>query len=577
MSSVSSKDQTEESPQAWSWSKRLTLSLPIFVILIGLLTSVSNATAVPWNNDPIDQSIETVDSDTSVKFANPSKVTLAKRGTYSVTERHATIDVKQKATGDTQHIHILIREPKGASGKLPGVVFMHGAGYGTAEDSFGDVASDLSSAGFVSAVIDKPVWNTSDANRDYPASAKAYDQVIDYLRELENVDSSTVGIYATSESTWISSYLLQSDHKVAFQILLSPMVHSPRHSLGFLAAQDFAMVGANPGYQSIVRRLFSADLDLFGLHNLDIDTLKPAAYAIPTFVAYGSKDVMTAQVDGAQTIMKLAHEADNWNVTIRNYPLANHVLRLGDEAQTNTPLVDSYENDMVDWAVGITHDLKQTTQLVTGATIKQSIAVPFDLRSRPTLTVYMLVIHAASLIFILATMLMWIVALVRKTRALIRRDSGHVLGFTHGFGEILVLITGTTLATLVLFFSGLAQVVYAVVKLVWGGAPATAGMIYWSWPVIQIVSTLVVWAWSRVFARLIEVASMRGLLRMPTMALIRGLIGHRQTRAKPPGASKSEVQPVIAYTRFGKALFVNTTIAMFCVLLLFAFWGLFIY
>ncbi|MFT8531441.1 alpha/beta hydrolase family protein [Bifidobacterium aquikefiri] len=576
MSCVSNQDQSAESSKVWSWSKRLTLSLPIFIIFIALLTSVSNATAVPWNNNPIDQSMETVDSDTSVNFANPQQLSLAQRGSYNVVERRATIDVKQSATGAKQHIHILIREPQGIRGKLPGIVFMHGAGYGTAEDSFGDVASDLSSAGFVSAVIDKPVWNTSDANRDYPASAKAYDKVIDYLRQLSNVDASNVGIYATSESTWISSYLLQSDHAVAFQILLSPMVHSPRHSLGFLAAQDFAMVGANPGYQSIVRRLFSADLDLFGLHNMDINTLKPAAYAIPTFVAYGAKDVMTAQVDGAQTIMKLAHEANNWNVTIRNYPLANHVLRLGDEAQTNTPLVDSYENDMVDWAVGVTHGLKQTSQLVTGATITQSIAVPFDLKSRPTLTVYMLVIHGAALIFILTTIIMWIVALIRKFRSLLRRDSRHILGFTHGFGGILILITGTTLATLVLFFSGLAQVVYAVVKLVWGGAPETAGMIYWSWPVIQIVSTLVVWAWSRVFARLIEVASIRGLLKIPTLATIRDFLlkRHRDNRHDQ---IKDQTLPVISYTRFGKALFVNTTIAMFCVLLLFAFWGLFIY
>lgn len=576
MSTVSNQDQASQSPQAWSWSKRLTLSLPIFVILIGLLTAVSNATTVPWNNNPTDQSIATLSADTSVRFSNPEKLALASRGSYPVTQRHITIDIKQPSTGAIQHIQVLIREPQGVSAKVPGVVFMHGAGYGTADNSFGDVATDLSSAGFVSAVIDKPVWNTSDANRDYPASAKAYDKVIEYVRNLENVDAHNVGIYATSESTWISSYLLQDDSKVAFQILLSPMVHSPRHSLGFLAAQDFAMVGANPGYQSIVRRLFSADLGLFGLHNLDINTLKAAAYSIPTFVAYGSKDVMTAQVDGAQTIMKLAHEADNWNVTIRNYPLANHVLRLGDEAQTNTPLVDSYENDMVDWAVGITHGLKQTTQRVTGATITQSIAVPFDLRSRPTLTIYMVAIHAASLIFIAATMIMWVMALVQKIRALIHRDNNHILGFSHGFGEILLLITATTLATLVLFFSGLAQVVYAVVKLVWGGAPEAAGMIYWSWPVIQIVSTLVVWAWSRVFGRLIEVASIRGMLTMPRLSTIRNIMARKRPGSVSPQI-KQQSTPVIAHTRFGRALFVTTTVAMFCVLLLFAFWGLFIY
>ena len=151
------------------------------------------------------------------------------------------------------------------------------------------MASDLSSAGFVTAVLDKPVWSTNDANRDYPGSAAIYDQVINLLRKMDTVDASKVGIYATSESTWISSYLLQRDPDVAFQVLLSPMVYEPRYSLGFLAAQDFALVGAHDGYQSIVRRVFNIDASLFGLTNLDIDTLTPKAYAIPTLVAYGTR------------------------------------------------------------------------------------------------------------------------------------------------------------------------------------------------------------------------------------------------------------------------------------------------
>lgn len=139
-----------------------------------------------------------------------------------------------KANADgVQAIKVLIREPQNASGKRPGVVFMHGAGYGTCDNSFGDVASGMASAGFVTAVLDKPVWNTTDINRDYPASAKAYDQVIEYLRDQSDVDEAKVGIYATSESTWISSYLLEDDPDIAFQILLSPMVFSPRQSLGF--------------------------------------------------------------------------------------------------------------------------------------------------------------------------------------------------------------------------------------------------------------------------------------------------------------------------------------------------------
>lgn len=243
----------ESQSSQWTRGRRLMVSLPIFIILLGILVSVSNLTASSWEYEPTGQTIETLSSDTAVTFDNPSGKTLAKRGDYEVTQRYVTIEAKQPSTGEIQQVKVLIREPKDAGNNRPGVVFMHGAGYGTCDNSFGDMATDLSSAGFVTAVLDKPVWSTNDATRDYPGSAAIYDQVITMLRDLDNVDASNVGIYATSESTWISSYLLDQDPDVAFQVLLSPMVYSPRHSLGFLAAQDFALVGAHDGYQSIVR------------------------------------------------------------------------------------------------------------------------------------------------------------------------------------------------------------------------------------------------------------------------------------------------------------------------------------
>ena len=385
----------------WTSTHRLMVSLPIFIILIGVLVSISNLTTVPWNIEPTGQSMATLTDDTEVTFDNPSGETLPAKGTYEVTERYITLNMtsdgnltkesgaRGKANADgVQAIKVLIREPQNASGKRPGVVFMHGAGYGTCDNSFGDVASGMASAGFVTAVLDKPVWNTTDINRDYPASAKAYDQVIEYLRDQSDVDEAKVGIYATSESTWISSYLLEDDPDVAFQILLSPMVFSPRQSLGFFVTQDFTLVGANEGYQSIVQRVFSADTGLFGLNNFDLATLKPAAYAVPTYVAYGSKDVMTAQVDGVRAILYNAHKADNWNVTVRSYPVANHVLRLGDESEAGTPFADAYVDDLIDWAVGTSAGLTQTSEKVAGTNLYQSIGLPGALKARRVGTIY---------------------------------------------------------------------------------------------------------------------------------------------------------------------------------------------
>ena len=569
------------------------VSLPIFIILIGVLVSISNLTTVPWNIEPTGQSMATLTDDTEVTFDNPSGETLPPKGTYEVTERYITLNMtgdgnltkesgaRGKANADgVQAIKVLIREPQNASGKRPGVVFMHGAGYGTCDNSFGDVASGMASAGFVTAVLDKPVWNTTDINRDYPASAKAYDQVIEYLRDQSDVDEAKVGIYATSESTWISSYLLEDDPDVAFQILLSPMVFSPRQSLGFFVTQDFTLVGANEGYQSIVQRVFSADTGLFGLNNFDLATLKPAAYAVPTYVAYGSKDVMTAQVDGVRAILYNAHKADNWNVTVRSYPVANHVLRLGDESEAGTPFADAYVDDLIDWAVGTSAGLTQTSEKVAGANLYQSIGLPGALKARRVGTIYGVILHVTVVLLLLASIVLALVALGRKIAADARwrrekREAKRagmliperpvVLGFAHGFGNALLTLTLTTLATLLIFFAGLGQVIMGVVKLAWGGAPTeTPGVMYWSWPVIQVVSVLVLWAWSRVFMHLIEAASVRGLIQIPPR--------RESVRDIVTGAD-----PVLASTRLGRILFWLVAFTMLYILLVFAFWGLFIY
>ena len=569
------------------------VSLPIFIILIGVLVSISNLTTVPWNIEPTGQSMATLTDDTEVTFDNPSGETLPAKGTYEVTERYITLNMtgdgnltkesgaRGKANADgVQAIKVLIREPQNASGKRPGVVFMHGAGYGTCDNSFGDVASGMASAGFVTAVLDKPVWNTTDINRDYPASAKAYDQVIEYLRDQSDVDEAKVGIYATSESTWISSYLLEDDPDIAFQILLSPMVFSPRQSLGFFVTQDFTLVGANEGYQSIVQRVFSADTGLFGLNNFDLATLKPAAYAVPTYVAYGSKDVMTAQVDGVRAILYNAHKADNWNVTVRSYPVANHVLRLGDESEAGTPFADAYVDDLIDWAVGTSAGLTQTSEKVAGTNLYQSIGLPGALKARRVGTIYGVILHVTVVLLLLASIVLALVALGRKIAADARwrrekREAKHagmliperpvVLGFAHGFGNALLTLTLTTLATLLIFFAGLGQVIMGVVNLAWGSAPTeTPGVMYWSWPVIQVVSVLVLWAWSRVFMHLIEVASVRGLIQIPPR--------RESVRDIVTGAD-----PVLASTRLGRILFWLVAFTMLYILLVFAFWGLFIY
>nr|WP_164515857.1 alpha/beta hydrolase [Bifidobacterium dolichotidis] len=548
----------------------------IFIMLMAMLILVSIQTRIPWNYEPAGQTLDTLTPNTAVTFDNTTGKTLPQRNTYKVASHYETIEAKQPSTGEVQMIKVLIRAPKDAGKNLPGVVFMHGAGYGTCDNSYGDIATALSSAGFVTAVIDKPVWSTNDITRDYPGSAAAYDQTINLLRNRPDVNEHNVGIYASSESTWISSYLLQQDHNIAFQVLLSPMVFAPRQAIAFLAAQDFAIVGANDGYQSIVRRVFSFDLGMYGVHNMDINPMDPQAYSIPTLVAYGSKDVMTAQVQGVKEIWANAHRAHNWNVTVRSYPVANHVLRLGDESMPNTPFADDYVNDVIDWAVGTSRGLKQTSEPIAGSPLYQSIAVPLDLHARRGMTIYATFVFGLMFIMLLAAIVCWIMALVKWIIKLTKpKDKRRpVLGLCNGFGRTLLWVTVGTMATLILFFAGFGEVVWGVVKLAWGDAPQEdPGMMFWSWPFIQVVCVIAVWIWSRVFMRMIEAADTRGYLR------VRSIRCGKQSKIVPDQNLVAQAQSnhVIASRKFGKVLFWITVIAMLSIMQFFAFWGLFLF
>ena len=561
---VVKKARRKQPSGAWSLSHRLLVSLPIFVMLMGLFATVSHLTTVPWQNEPTNQSIPTQDPSTAVTFENPDNVPLPSGNTYKVTEHRATISVTQPSTGAVQRMRILVREPVGALGARPAVVFMHGAGYGTAENSFGDVAQQLASAGFVTLVPDKPVWQTADLDRDYAASAQAYLRAVSYLRNLPQVDADNVGLYAISESTWISSLMLQQDDRIAFQIILSPMVFTPRQSLGFFVAQDVVMIGANAGYQSMVRRLFSVDFNHLGLHNADFQSAGTRAFAVPTFVAYGSDDVMTAQVEGVRQILSDALEAGNSNVTVRTYAKANHVIRVGDQAKSGTPLADHFLDDITDWAVGQVAGLHQTSRQIAGTAIHQSVAVPTELHAHATLTWYMVVLHAAAALGLGVSIITWIVALVSKIVHHIRGTDSS-LGYHYGFGGVLLWMAITTVVTVLLFGAGLAQVITGVTALCWGGDPGPAGLAFWSWPVIQVMCTAVIWTWSRVTARIMEVGSLRGVFWIFPLNL---LPRHRERRHSAS---------VVASTRLGRVLFTVTVVAMFLVLLVFAFWGLFIY
>lgn len=64
------------------------------------------------------------------------------------------------------------------------------------------------------------------------------------------------------------------------------------------------------------------------------------------------------------------------------------MLRLGDESEAGTPFADAYVDDLIDWAVGTSAGLTQTSEKVAGTNLYQSIGLPGALKARRVGTIY---------------------------------------------------------------------------------------------------------------------------------------------------------------------------------------------
>lgn len=599
---------SQVSPEQESWASRhrVIVAIPVFFILLALFSAISMSTNEQWDLRPFDRTMEAVQHTTSVRFepqkgsvSCPSEPSAQKQvgnlcgmanttGRYKIRERHTFLTVTRPATGEKQRLHVLIREPIGYKGKAPGILFLHGIGtYDT--EAFADIAVPFATAGYVTMVTDKPAWKTIRINHDYPAEAHADDQALQLLRQQKSVDSQHVGIYATSESGYVMPYLLHDDHHISFQIFLSPMLFSPRKALGFFISEDVSIVGANAGYQGFVRRAVATDLALFGLGNFDIDPIDNTSFAIPTFLVLGSKDVMTAHIDGATRVMRLAQQAGNNNFVIRDYPLANHVMRIGNEADKDTQYADHMEDDLISWSNGILRRQKQVAQRVAGADLYQAISLPAHVHKKTGQTIYMVILHVALILSLIVAIIFTIALRGRRLWQRLRHRKVEPL-FKNGFGRTLFVMSVITVFAFLLFADGLAEVVIRIIDLCYGAAPQDPGFISWNWNVIVAGCILVIWTWARVLTQMLIVgmhnaSERRQQARHLREQLLRAgadaqsvsmkRLVRRLARERRGGDWNSRHLFTCSPLAMGYAAVIS--VAMLLLLLFFAFWGVFVF
>lgn len=564
----------------WPAGLRFTSTLCVFIALMVLLAFASKAAKVSWSDKPLNRTIQPVTSNTAVDMVPDSKsvrcTSNQKAGqaglcALSLTAGRYKVGLKlekftgvQEGTGYRQNIRLLLHYPIGDKGEMPGIIFLSGAGTGSATEAFQDQAYYFASAGFVAATVDKPVWRTTPITRDYPSMARVYNEAINMMRKFPGVDPNAIGVHCDSESGWIEPYILDMDHKIAFQILASPMLFEPRRAMAFVGAQDFSIIGANPGYQSMVRKVFSIDFPGLGLKDGNCNPFNSRSFAIPTFLAYGAKDVMTSQVDGMAKIMQMAQEAGNENFVLRDYPFADHILRIGNGAAGDTTLADHYLQETLAWSAGMVLGYKQVAPKVAGHEIYQSIGLPV-VHSDPVGMWYAIVLHILLILFVIVTAVYSLVVLGYKIAALCRHDKRPV-AFAENFAKDIFFSAMASFIALWLFIAAVTQIVIRVVFLAWGAAPKIGGMVYWSWYVIQAACVVVVWTWSMVITSLFEAMSLKGWFRGKKKPKTQRQIEFLESRGH-----------FIASSKMGMGYIIILAITMLLVLLVLAFWGLFLY
>lgn len=345
---------------------RRRLPLVVTWLVAVLILGVWGLWAGPgWNPQPMTNLIIPTTSSTHITSAVPTPYL----ETYEVQE-----SVHEVEGPNGQTIKVTLREPVGADGQRPGVVFLHGTGTST-HQAFTQQAHWLASAGIVAAVPDKLLDEYTTLSRNYEELAEGYHIVGDWLREQASVYQRDVGYYGESEGALVAPISVVRDQRTAFLILVSDPV-MPIRDQGALAADAYLRELDAPGqiYNAIPRLISGALAD----GNFLYANFDPSPYhrqiTVPVLMAYGTNDLSMPIVQGPIMMAEDLSEAGNSDLILRYYDGADHGLRIDGELQPA-----AYQ-DISDFINGLPSSVQMSNE-VAGAQprqdyVAQTVATP---------------------------------------------------------------------------------------------------------------------------------------------------------------------------------------------------------
>lgn len=249
--------------------------------------------------------------------------------------------------------------PVGATGPLPGVVFVHGAGTGRFTQAFVTQAHALAASGVVAMVPNKRLDTYTLRHRDYVEMAADYARSVDVLRARPEVDPARVGVYAESEGGWIAPVMAAQDPDLAFVVLVSSPVVPPRQQAAFAVDAYLRNTGVPQGvFRAIPRAVGLTSFPGGNFDYIDFDvTPYQQRMTQPVLVVYGTGDVSMPIEQGALQVLHDTAQAGNDDVTVRYYDGANHGIRVGGD------VVPAFLRDLSGWVRGLPGTAGATPQV----------------------------------------------------------------------------------------------------------------------------------------------------------------------------------------------------------------------
>lgn len=334
-----------------------TAALAVVLAILGAVTGPQ------WDPVPVDAHLEPATSDTTIGGQPAGGVDGV--GTYDVRETDVTVRLDGTSVGG------VLREPVGAEGDRPGMVFVHGAGTGKATEAFVDVATDLASAGVVTLVPDKRLDTYTTRHRDYAAMARDYLRSVDLLRDRPGVDPDAVGAYGESEGTWIVPIMAVDDPGVAFSVLVSAPVVPPRQQAAFAVDSYLRNTDVPHGVFRAIPRAVGMAIPGGGFEYADFD-VEPYLQRLsqPVLVVYGTDDPSMPVEQGAREVMDAVADQPGAGATVRYYEGANHGIKIDGE------LVPDFPRDVAAWVISLPDSADAPPQVAGAQPNQQNLAGP---------------------------------------------------------------------------------------------------------------------------------------------------------------------------------------------------------